>query len=90
MIYLFFKHHVVDYARWKEVFDCHLSARQVGGATADALLFRNVDELQEIIILLGWRDHRQARLFAQSVSWQMALQEMGVIGVPEVLFLEEV
>jgi hypothetical protein len=89
MITLFLRQTAVNYAQWKEVFDTHLAARQAGGATAAELILRHVDDPQEIIVLLGWRNLRQARLFAQSVSWQIALQQMGVVGLPEVLFLEE-
>ena len=51
-------------------------------------MLRNADDPHEIIVLLGWRDLKQARLFTESVSLQLALQEMGVVGVPEVRFLE--
>ncbi|MDX1523471.1 MAG: hypothetical protein R3264_17730 [Anaerolineae bacterium] len=87
-IVIFLRHHITDYARWKEGFDTHLAARQAGGATAEALVLRNVDDPHEIIIILGWRDLAQARTFTRSVSWQMALQKMGVVGEPEVRFLE--
>ncbi|MCA9896546.1 MAG: hypothetical protein H6654_16885 [Ardenticatenaceae bacterium] len=90
MIYLYIRHTVVSYARWKEVFDNHLAARQAGGATQEVLLLRNVGTPQEIVVILGWCDLAQAQLFAQSVSWQMMLQEMGVRGVPEVGFWEKV
>jgi hypothetical protein len=90
MVYLFLRHHIEDFRRWKEGFDIHLAARQAGGATHEALLLRNVDDPQEIIVILGWNSLTQAKLFTQSVSWQMARQQMGVIGVAEVLFLEEV
>lgn len=90
MIYLYLRQTIVNYARWKEGFDTHLPARQAGGATAEALVLRNVDNPQEIIVLLGWRDLHQARTFSQSVSLQMALKTMGVVGVPEVCFWEGV
>ena len=88
MIYLFIRQHVEDYPRWKEGFDMHLAARQAGGATREALVLRNVDDPLEIIVVLGWRDLATARMFAQSVSLQMAMKTMGVVGVPEVRFLE--
>lgn len=87
MIYLLLRHHITDYTRWKEVFDTHLGARQAGGATDEALVLRNVDDPYEIVAVLGWRDLAQARLYTKSVSWQMVLQKMGVVGVPEVRFL---
>lgn len=90
MIYLLMWHRVVDYARWKEAFDTHLAARQAGGATHETLILRNVDEPTEVIVLLSWRDLAQARLFIQSVSWQMMKHQMGDEESLEVCFLERV
>ena len=90
MIYLYVRHTVVSYAKWKEGFDNHLAARQAGGATHEALVLRNVDDPHEIIVVLGWCDLTQARLFTKSVSWQINLQKMGVASSPEVRFLEGV
>lgn len=90
MIYLLFRHHITDYTRWKEAFDTHLAARQAGGATNEALVLRNVDDHQEVIVILGWHNLAQARTFSQSVSFQMAMKKMGVVGLPEVCFLEGV
>lgn len=88
MIYLLVRHRVVDYARWKEAFDTHLAARQAGGATHETLILRNMDEPTEVIVLVGWRDLVQARLFIQSVSWQMMKHQMEDTGSLEVWFLE--
>ena len=87
MIYLYVGQTIEDYARWKEGFDTHLSARQAGGATGDSMVLRNVDDPHELIVILGWHDLHQARTFSQSVSLQLALQKMGVVDVPEVRFL---
>jgi hypothetical protein len=46
-----------------------------------------VDNAQEIVLLLGWRNLAQAQSFVHSVSWQRVRQEMGVVGLPEVRFL---
>jgi hypothetical protein len=88
MIYLYIRQTVSDYAQWREGFDIHFSTRQAGGATREALVLRDVERPNEVIVVLGWRDLAQARLFAKSVSWQVALEQMGGIGVPEVCFLE--
>jgi hypothetical protein len=54
----------------------------------DSSCFLNADALSEFVVVLGWRDLVQARLFTKSVSWQRAMQQMGVAGGPEVCFLE--
>lgn len=88
MIYLYVRQTVTDYARWKEGFDVHFSTRQAGGATREAWVLRNLQDPFEIIMVLGWNDLAQAKLFTESVSWQVALKKMGVVGVPDVMFLE--
>jgi hypothetical protein len=90
MVYLYLRHTIVDYARWKEAFDGHLAARQAGGATRETLVLRGIDHQHELVLLLGWHDVARARLFVESVSLGMALRVMGVVGTPEVLFLERV
>ena len=90
MIYLYVRQTVEDYARWKEGFDIHAAARQAGGATDEVYVMRNVDDPNDITVILGWSDLKQARAFSRSVSLQVATQQMGVVGVPEVRFLETV
>ena len=90
MNYLYVRQVVREYAQWKEGFDMHFSAREAGGATREALVLRNVEQPNEVIVVLGWHDLAQARLYVKSVSWQAALEQMGVVGVPEVRYLEAV
>ncbi|KPK13229.1 MAG: hypothetical protein AMJ56_02760 [Anaerolineae bacterium SG8_19] len=90
MIYLYLRQTVKDYARWREGYDNHVSARQAGGATDEAYVMRNVDDPNEITIILSWSNLEKARAFSQSVSLKEAMQKAGVIGQPEVRFLEAV
>ena len=88
MIYIYVRHSVEDYAKWREGYDNHAAARQAGGATDEAHVMRNVDDLNEITIILGWSDLEKARAFTQSASLKEAMQKAGVTGPPEVRFLE--
>jgi heme-degrading monooxygenase HmoA len=88
MVYLYVRHRIEDYARWREGFDNHAAARQAGGATDEAYVMRNVDDPNEITIILGWRDLQKARAFTQSASLKEAMQNAGVTGQPEIRFLE--
>ena len=88
MIYLYVRQTVEDYARWKEGFDNHVSARQAGGATDEVYVMRNVDDPNDITVILGWSDLKQARTFSQSTSLKEAMQKAGVTGPPEIRFLE--
>jgi heme-degrading monooxygenase HmoA len=90
MVYLLVRQTIEDYGRWHEGFDRHLAARQAGGATNEVYVMRNVENAQEIFVLLGWHDLVSVRAFTKSVSLQTALKQMGVVGTPEVRFLEGV
>lgn len=90
MIYLFIRHTIGDYQQWKESFDIHLAARQAGGATGEVYLLHSVDLPNDVAVILGWHTLHQAISYSMSVSWQMAFRQMGLVGVPEVRFLERV
>jgi hypothetical protein len=90
MIYIYVRHSIEDYAKWREGYDNHAAARQAGGATDEAYVMRNIDDPNEITIILGWSDLEQARAFTQSASLKEAMQKAGVTGPPEVRFLETV
>jgi quinol monooxygenase YgiN len=90
MIYLYIRHRVEDYARWREGFDNHAPARQAGGATDEAYVMRNLDDPNEITVMLGWSDLDKARSFTQSASLKDAMQSAGVVSTPEIRFLETV
>ena len=88
MIYLYVRHSVEDYATWREGFDTHAAARQAAGASDETYVMRNVDDLNDITIILGWSDLEKARAFTQSASLKEAMQKAGVTGPPEIRFLE--
>ena len=88
MVYIYVRQSVEDYARWREGFDNHASARQVSGATDEVYVMRNVDNPQEVTVILGWNDLQNARAFTQSASLKEAMTNAGVIGPPEIRFLE--
>jgi hypothetical protein len=90
VIYLYVRQTVEDYARWKEGFDNHASARQAGGATDEGNVMRDVGAPNNITVILGWSDLEKARAFTQSVSLKEAMQKAGVISPPEIRFLETV
>lgn len=88
MLYIHVRHNVKDYARWREGYDNHAAARQAAGATDEAYVMRNVEDLNEITVILGWSDLEKARAFTQSASLKEAMQNAGVTGPPEIRFLE--
>jgi quinol monooxygenase YgiN len=88
MIYIYVRQTVEDYARWREGFDKHASARQAGGATDEVYVMQNVDDPNDITAILGWSDVEKAQAFTQSPDLKEAMQKAGVTGPPEIRFLE--
>jgi heme-degrading monooxygenase HmoA len=89
MIYLFVHHKVEDYEKWKTVYDEHETSRKAAGSLG-ARLWRNVNDSNELVIMTTWPDLEHAQAFASSPDLREAMQRAGVVGMPEVLSLEEV
>jgi hypothetical protein len=90
MAYIQVRQSVEDYEKWKAGFDAAAPVRQAAGATDEAYVMRNADNGNEIVVILGWSDLDQARQFAASPELKEAMRKAGVIGRPEVLFLNSV
>jgi heme-degrading monooxygenase HmoA len=89
MPYMFVRHNVENYERWKPVFKEHGSTRRESGSKG-VRLFRNADSSNETVILLEWDDLEKARRFAQSENLRETMERAGVADEPDIYFLEEV
>jgi len=58
MNYVLIRHKVADFAKWKPVYDGHLSARQKAGLKEEHL-FRNADDPNEVLLLFSGGRYRQ-------------------------------
>jgi hypothetical protein len=88
MPYLLIRQKVLDYARWKLVFDADGANRQARGSRGGQV-FRSADDRNEVIILLEW-DLERARQLNQSEEARANIQDAGVLSPPEFSFLEEI
>jgi len=79
---------VEDFAKWKQAFDDHVAAREASGCKG-GYIFQNAADPNNVVVLLEWDDVVQMRAFAQSDGLRQAMQRGGVVGAPEVFFLEE-
>lgn len=87
MTFMLCRVRVADYAAWKAVFDSHVAAHRQAGLKVNQLL-RNIDEPNEVFILMEADDLEKARAFVTSPDVPDAKQKAGVIGEPDVYFLE--
>jgi hypothetical protein len=88
MPYVMVKQKVADYARWKSIFDAGDANREIAGSKGGQL-FRSADDPNEVIILLEW-DLQQVRQDSQGEEVRAKMQAAGVLGPPEISFLEEI
>ncbi len=88
MTYIFVKHRVEDYDRWKAVFDEHAAVRKEHGSTG-ARVLRDANDPQEVVVITEWQDMEHAQQFAQDPDLLEVMQRAGVTGAPDIFFLEE-
>lgn len=86
MPHVLIRHKVEDFAKWKPGYDAHLPARTAAGLT-EKLLARNADDPNEVILLFGAKDLAKARAFAASADLKQKMQQLGVMGPPDIRFL---
>jgi heme-degrading monooxygenase HmoA len=78
-----------DYAKWKEVFDEAGSLRKAYGSKG-VRVFRNIDQSNEAMLVAEYEDLEKARQLFQSPEFREATQRAGLLGPPDVYFLDEV
>jgi heme-degrading monooxygenase HmoA len=88
MAYMLVRQEVQDYETWKSFFDMGGDLRRRNGAKSYRIL-RSENGSSEVFALFEWDNLDNARRFASSAELKEAMQRAGVVGKPEVLFLEE-
>jgi cysteinyl-tRNA synthetase len=86
-MHMLVRHKVADFAKWKPVYDAHLSARQKAGLKEEHL-FRNADDQNEVLLLFSVEDVDKAKAFTASDDLRQAMEKAGVSDKPDVYFLE--
>jgi heme-degrading monooxygenase HmoA len=89
MPYVFIRHEVKDYDKWKSVFDENRVFRTAGGEKGGRL-FHNIDDSSETFIIFKWDTLENARKFTESDDLKKAMQKAGVAEKPDIYFLEEI
>ncbi len=87
MYYVIVQHRVADYGRWRPLFEEHESVRRRHGLT-EPKVFRGVDDPNDIVLRFRVEDPEQVHDFFASEELAERLEQAGVIGMPEVYFVE--
>jgi heme-degrading monooxygenase HmoA len=87
MTWFVVRHQVEDYARWKAAFDEHCGIRTAWGLHGGYVM-RSADNPNEVVVAVQADDLAKARAFAQTDDLRDAMRRAGVIGQPEIQYLE--
>ena len=88
MAYMFARHDVQDYEAWKSVFDSVLDLRKRNGEQSYQIL-RQGNGSNALFLIFEWDNLDNARNYAASPELKAAMERAGVIGKPDIYFLEE-
>ena len=80
---------VEDFERWRRVFDAMAPARLENGIVG-ASIHRDAEDPAVVVTILTAGSLAEARAWGRSEVLRRAMDDAGVIGTPEVAFLEDV
>jgi len=84
--YMLVHHKVKDFSEWKRGYDAHRPKRVEAGLTEKQLL-RGEKEPNEVVVIFETNDLNRARNFAESADLRETMQKVGVVGKPDIYFL---
>jgi quinol monooxygenase YgiN len=88
MASMLIQHKVKDFAEWKKVFDSAAGLRSSSGELSTQI-FRDASDPNSLTILNKWNSVENAQKFAHSPELKEAMEKAGVMGPPNVSFLDE-
>jgi quinol monooxygenase YgiN len=83
------RHTVEDFDEWKPGFDAHADTRTEYGSEGYRLFTVDGDR-NEVVALFEWDSTANAKRFFEESDVKERMDELGVVGEPEVLFLDEI
>lgn len=89
MATILIRHTVEDFEQWKAGFDDHDSTRTEFGQLGYQL-YQGSEDPNEVVVLLYWDSTENAVRFMEESDLAEVMEEAGVVGEPEILFLDEV
>lgn len=87
MAHMIVKHTVQDFGKWKPLFDGDQSRRSQAGCKAEQI-YRDAENPNALTVVMEFGSRDQAQAFANDPALAEVMGKAGVIGRPEVSFLE--
>jgi hypothetical protein len=78
---------VKDFSSWKKTFDANDTFRK-GAGISNARVFRSAENGAEVVVLMDFQDLAKAKQFSKSTELKAKMTEAGVMGAPEIIFLD--
>ena len=88
MVSMLIQHKIKDYAEWKKVFDSNINLRTSSGELS-AQVYRDASDPNSITTINKWNSMENAKKFVHSPELKAAMEKSGVVGQPNVSFLNE-
>ena len=88
MAMLIVRHQVEDFDRWRAGYDANADVRTNGGVRHQ-MVYRSADDGNDITVMHDFETIDAARAFAGSPELKAAMAELGVVGAPQIWFVEE-
>ena len=89
MVHVIVRHKVADYTKWKQAFDAYLNRRMASGETGFRV-FQSIDDPRDVTVFTDWESSDSARRFMSSEDLRGTMRNAGVVGDPEVQFVQDV
>jgi hypothetical protein len=84
MVFINVRHTVADYDKWRAAFDADEARRRAAGGKGINQIYRDVDDLNTITIVMDWDTAENARKFLDDPKLREVMQAAGVVGMPAV------
>jgi quinol monooxygenase YgiN len=88
MATMLIQHKIKDYAEWKKVFDSFAGLRTSSGELSSQI-YRDSSDPNSLTILNKWNSTENAKKYAHSPGVKTAMEKAGVVGQPNVSFLND-
>ena len=81
-------HKVKDFSIFKKTFDSVIDLRKSNGEISDRI-YRDASDPNELTLIFNWNSLANAQKYAHSRELKAAMDKAGVVGKPEIHFLNE-